>query len=145
MNKEIEELHDFILNNLFEGTTYLLAEKLYNAGYRKTFTSEFASPEQKAFKEDYAKGYDEGESEVARLKDELGRYAKMFDDGIVVTKEWHDKEVRQAVKNTAQTALEKFICRLVNARLVGVNDDLYVELLETKDDLLKEKYGVEVE
>ena len=33
--KQIEELHDFILNNLFEGTTYLLAEKLYRAGYRK--------------------------------------------------------------------------------------------------------------
>lgn len=37
MNKEqqIEELHDFILNNLYKGSTHLLAEKLYNAGYRK--------------------------------------------------------------------------------------------------------------
>ena len=35
MNKEqqIEELHDFILNNLYKGSTHLLAEKLYNAGY----------------------------------------------------------------------------------------------------------------
>ena len=31
MNKEqqIEELHDFILNNLYKGSTHLLAEKLY--------------------------------------------------------------------------------------------------------------------
>ena len=37
MNKEqqIEELHDYILNNLYKGSTHLLAEKLYNAGYRK--------------------------------------------------------------------------------------------------------------
>ena len=37
MNKEqqIEDLHDFILNNLYKGSTHLLAEKLYNAGYRK--------------------------------------------------------------------------------------------------------------
>ena len=35
MNKQeqIEELHDFILNNLYKGSTHLLAEKLYNAGY----------------------------------------------------------------------------------------------------------------
>ena len=33
--EQIEELHDFILNNLYKGSTHLLAEKLYNAGYRK--------------------------------------------------------------------------------------------------------------
>ena len=44
--------------------------------------------------------------------------------------------------DTAREILEQFICRLVNARLVGVNDDLYYELLEAKDDLLKEKYEV---
>ena len=44
--------------------------------------------------------------------------------------------------DTARECLEQFICRHVNARLVGVNDDLYYELLEAKDDLLKEKYGV---
>lgn len=32
------------------------AESLYNLGYRKTFTSEFASDTQKAFKEGYQKG-----------------------------------------------------------------------------------------
>lgn len=44
--------------------------------------------------------------------------------------------------DTARECLEQFICRLVNARLVGVNDDLYYELLEAKDDLVKEKYEV---
>ena len=35
---------------------YRHAEKLYNAGYRKTFTSDLASDTQKAFKEGYEKG-----------------------------------------------------------------------------------------
>jgi hypothetical protein len=46
---------------------------------------------------------------------------------------------------TAKNTLEDFICRIVNARLAHVNDDLYYELLELKDELLNEKYGVEVE
>lgn len=33
-----------------------IAEELYNAGYRKTFTSDIASDTQKAFKEGYEKG-----------------------------------------------------------------------------------------
>ena len=45
--------------------------------------------------------------------------------------------------DAARECLEQFICRLVNDRIVGVNDDLYYELLEAKDDLLKEKYAVE--
>ena len=48
-----------------EGTTYYAecmgcaidgAEALYDAGYRKTFTSDIASDTQKAFKEGYKKG-----------------------------------------------------------------------------------------
>lgn len=35
---------------------YRHAETLYNAGYRKTFTSDLASDTQKAFKEGYEKG-----------------------------------------------------------------------------------------
>ena len=36
------------------------AEALYNAGYRKTFTSDLASDTQKAFKDGYSKGVDYG-------------------------------------------------------------------------------------
>jgi hypothetical protein len=52
------------------------------------------------------------------------------------------KELAKKESDTARECLEQFICRLVNARLVGVNDDLYCELLELKDDLLNEKYEV---
>lgn len=44
--------------------------------------------------------------------------------------------------DTAREILAQFIWRIVNDRLVGENYDLYYELLKTKDDLLKEKYGV---
>lgn len=45
-----------------------LAEALYNAGYRKTFTSDFASDTQKAYKEGYIKGIEETEAEIEILK-----------------------------------------------------------------------------
>lgn len=66
MNKEqqIEEFQNDIIDNLFGGDTYKLAEALYNAGYRKTFTSDT----QKAYKEGYIKGIEETEAEIERLK-----------------------------------------------------------------------------
>ena len=39
------------------------AEAIYNAGYRKTFTSDFASDTQKAYKEGYDKGFLDGREE----------------------------------------------------------------------------------
>jgi predicted RNase H-like nuclease (RuvC/YqgF family) len=48
--------------------TYDISKALYNAGYRKTFTSELASDTQKAYKEGYIKGIEERESEIERLK-----------------------------------------------------------------------------
>lgn len=44
------------------------AEALYNTGYRKTFTSDFASDTQKAYKEGYIKGIEETETEIEILK-----------------------------------------------------------------------------
>ena len=45
-----------------------IAETLYNAGYRKTFTSDFASDTQKAYKEGYEKGIEETKAEIEILK-----------------------------------------------------------------------------
>lgn len=45
-----------------------IAEALYNAGYRKTFTSDFASDTQKAYKEGYIKDIEETEAEIEILK-----------------------------------------------------------------------------
>jgi len=50
----------------------------------------------------------------------------------------HDKEV-------VETALETVVCRLIDLRLINVNGDMYCEMLEVKDCLIKEKFDVEVE
>lgn len=66
--KEIDEFQNDIIDNLFNGGTYGLAEALYNAGYRKTFTSDLASETQRAYKDGYRKGFEDGEEE---LKNEI--------------------------------------------------------------------------
>lgn len=73
MNKEqqIEEFQNDIIDNLFNGGTYGLAEALYNAGYRKTFTSDLASDTQKAYKDGYEKGIKDEEEKRNRLLDAL--------------------------------------------------------------------------
>ena len=67
MNKEIEEMILTVPQkivaydgnpagqHLYDEQRQEIAEALYNAGYRKTFTSDFASDTQKAYKEGYDK------------------------------------------------------------------------------------------
>lgn len=45
----------------------------------------------------------------------------------------HDKEI-------IETALETFICELINSRILSTNDDMYYEMLGVKDNLIKEKF-----
>lgn len=45
-----------------------IAEEIYNAAYRKTFTSEIASDTQKAYKEGYEKGFADGRATSERDK-----------------------------------------------------------------------------
>lgn len=66
--QQIVEFQNDIIDNLFKGGTYGLAEALYNLGYRKTFTSDFASDTQKAYKEGYIKGIEKTEAEIEILK-----------------------------------------------------------------------------
>lgn len=97
MNKEqqIEEIAEILKNSATESAKYfqreikkafksgakqlkrsdceksihdIAAEALYNAGYRKTFTSDLASDTQKAYKEGYIKGIEEIEAEIEILK-----------------------------------------------------------------------------
>lgn len=215
MKKTIEEITKIIMgaipetNNILapasEEEARMEAEALYNAGYRKTFTSEFASEALKAFKEGYAKGRDEQKEEIERykcvnklleqdiedlhkerekrveevyadfmkdynimrdelnecydengqLQDELRQYAKMFDDGIVVTKEWHEKQV--AILTEERENMQAEIIAMDEARLQAVKDtakEIY-DLAEKhnngyENDMcrfqleLAERYGVEV-
>lgn len=64
------------------------SEALYNAGYRKTFTSDLASDTQKAYKEGYEKGFN------AKLTSDFIKYAQ-----------------KQAVKEFAEKLQKELPCR----------------------------------
>lgn len=83
MNKEIEEIAINICKGCKPRTkckntnctmSNIVAEYLYNAGYRKTFTSSLATNEQKAFKEGYNKGLEE--SKIVISKNQLAILVK---------------------------------------------------------------------
>ena len=61
------------------------AEKIYNAGYRKTFTSDLASDTQKAFKEGYEKARKETAKEIFQKVVNICRKEEDFQDGTVNT------------------------------------------------------------
>ena len=101
------------------------AEILYNAGYRKTFTSDFASDTQKAYKEGYEKGFLDGREE--------------FD--IILQQ---NKQLLQA-REISKSDIERLKMQLqqANAGIVNCSGCHLVELNAVKDfaEKLKEKYG----
>ena len=89
--EQIEEIAKIVdeMYNVYTTTADDIAEGIYNAGYRKTFTSDLASDTQKAFKEGYEKAQSELKTEIERLKAENETYCKQinqaydtgYDDG----------------------------------------------------------------
>ena len=105
------------------------AEILYNAGYRKTFTSDFASNTQKAYKEGYIKGIEETEAEMERLKAQLSEFEKP------ITQFVKDRET-QAVKEFAEELKKK-----VHNYYPSIDSyctSRHVILVKDIDELLKE-------
>lgn len=81
MNKEqqISEMAKIVdeMYNVYTTTADDIAEGLYNAGYRKTFTSDLANDTQKAYKEGYEKAQSELKTEIERLKAENEELTKV--------------------------------------------------------------------
>lgn len=99
---------------------YRHAEALYNAGYRKTFTSDIASDTQKAFKEGYKKG-----CEICAQA-----WANGYNYGYKSGKEDGVREFAEKVKGKSEMFLV--------AKGDGVyGEKLYVSIEEI-DELLKE-------
>ena len=117
MNKEqqIEELHDFILNNLYKGSTHLLAENLYNAGYgnvseyraeRELLGSQIKALKQRLnnkyievdnLNRDYHNSFERlkaQEREIMQLKDENAKLQEQFAKYQLAS----DKEILAQVK-----------------------------------------------
>nr|DAJ86952.1 MAG TPA: hypothetical protein [Caudoviricetes sp.] len=89
-----------------------IAEALYNAGYRKTFTSDLASDTQKAYKEGYIKGIEDREAENERLTKRLKQVLLSID----TVKEMNamcniDEQRKQAVKEFAEKLQKELPCQ----------------------------------
>ena len=71
--EQIEEISKIVdeMYNVYTTTADDIAEGLYNAGYRKTFTSDLANDTQKAYKEGYEKAQSELKTEIERLRTTL--------------------------------------------------------------------------
>ena len=130
------------------------AEILYNAGYRKTFTSDFASDTQKAYKEGYIKGIEETEAEIEILKIQNKNLGIAFDRleaenerlterlkqvllSIDTVKEMNamcniDEQRKQAVKEFAQKLKNKYgkSCSEYYPVLIEMTSDDIDELLK---------------
>lgn len=124
MNKEIEQMMLTVPQkivaydsnpagqHLYGEQRQEIAEALYNAGYRKTFTSDLASDAQKAYKEGYIKGIEEREAENERLTERLKQVLLSID----TVKEMNamcniDEQRKQAVKEFAGKLQKELPCR----------------------------------
>lgn len=112
-------------NNKKSCIRYIYAERLYNAGYRKTFISDLASDTQNAFKDGYIKGNI---------------------DGMLLARKETAREIFQRVINICRKE-EDFQDGTVNTQLeplyFGIMNGCAFVRGEVKE--LAKQYGVEVE
>ena len=108
-------MHDFILNNLYKGSTHLLAEKLYDAGYgnvseykaeRELLGSQIKALKQRLnnkyievdnLNRDYHNSFERlkaQEREIVQLKDENAKLQEQFAEYQLAS----DKEILAQVK-----------------------------------------------
>ena len=85
--EQIEEMAKIVdeMYNVYTTTADDIAEGIYNAGYRKTFTSDLASDTQKAFKEGYEKARKETAKKIFQKVVNICRKEEDFQDGTVNT------------------------------------------------------------
>ena len=120
--EQIEEMAKIVdeMYNVYTTTADDIAEGLYNAGYRKTFTSDLASDTQKAFKEGYEKGCETCEQ----------AWDNGYNDGYESGKDDGVKEFAEKIKREPENFL------------IGYGDGQYDEhkyvSVEYIDELLKE-------
>ncbi len=143
MNREeqIEEMAKIVdeMYNVYTTTADDIAEGLYNAGYRNTFTSDLANDTQKAYKEGYEKAQSELKTEIERLKAENEELTK------VVSSKVYDlidnaKEIADAREAWEQQAKIEVLNEL--KRQAEHCDQWNCEVVPTRyiDELIKE-YG----
>ena len=106
-----------------------LVEKIYNAGYRKTFTSDLARDTQKAYKEGYNKGFADREA----LEKEHNILYKNY---VAVLK--HNAFLRNCLREEKKEAVKEFAEKLKAKAWQGYDVGMYIVNTQDIDELLKE-------
>ena len=124
--EQIEEMAKIVdeMYNVYTTTADDIADGLYNAGYRKTFTSDLASDTQKAFKEGYEKAQSELKTEIERLKTE----------NCELTKKLEARLTCDFVKTAQKQAQIEVLNRL---KSLSIYDDNYLDGYVFIDDIEK--------
>lgn len=135
MNKQqqIEEIAKIIRVSYSKSPcTTDVAEEIYSAGYRKTYTSDLASDMQKAFKEGYEKAQAEKEQLYARLVKVLL--------SIDTVKEMNAmSNIDEQIKYAVQEFADKVKAKLLTIFGKTICSDLDTEdITDIIDELLKE-------
>ena len=120
--EQIEEMAKIVdeMYNVYTTTADDIAEGLYNAGYRKTFTSDLASDTQKAFKEGYEKGCETSEQ----------AWDNGYNDGYESGKEDGVKEFAEKVKGEVYPFLQ---AEMYNKKHFITGDLISDKLLENQN------------
>lgn len=131
--EQIEEMAKIIDEMYWVYTTQAddIAEGLYNAGYRKTFTSDLANDTQKAYKEGYEKAQSELKTEIERLRTTLRQCNTELNSALESLKSQCREigELKAKVKQTKIDVLNELRNRLVV---------YYPSVISVIDELIKE-------
>lgn len=153
--EQIEEMAKIVdeMYNVYTTTADDIAERLYNAGYRKTFTSDLISDTQKAFKEGYMKSTLDRGNEIAELNAEnaiLKTNLKKLEEKCeeLLNEKWDAQDdldcyydempnkVKQAKIEAVKDFAEKLRKRLTENRVS--NDNVVINANYEIDELLRE-------
>lgn len=124
-SKQIEEMAKLLENNHLSMVTW----DSYNDDFNDNYPNECRKVATVLFNAGYRKI---SENNTIKIEN------NSFEEELRKLLTEHDREV-------AETMLETFICKLIDLRLLNVNDDMYYEMLEAKDCLIEEEYGAKVE
>ena len=128
--EQIEEMAKIVdeMYNVYTTTADDIAEGLYNAGYRKTFTSDLASDTQKAYKDGYEKAQSELKTEIERLKAENEQLKVKLEKNPLAIKQKIMEEDDYELTEREQATL--FLDRM------GSDVEILHDIVENLDELL---------
>lgn len=137
MNKQeqIKEMKK-IIGNVKPFYVETIVEALYNAGYRKTFTSDLANDTQKAYKEGYEKAQSELKTEIERLKAENEELTKVVSSKVYDLID-NTKEIANARETWEQQAKIDVLNELT-VKAVSLSAIETYHICNLVDELLKE-------